>query len=198
MDLPNVAGVEFKEVVGLEGYAVGDDGSVWSKRRNNIWRMLKMTVSVAGYHVVTTGPAHKQFKVHRLVAAAFIGACPVGLCVNHMDGVKTNNRPGNLEYVTIGENNSHASRTGLSRQNPGESNHRAKMRDTEISEAIEMLKAGKTQDEVAAFFGVSQSCISKYRRGERRTTSGAPMGEVLSVPENRGGDISTRRNRQCA
>ncbi len=51
--------------------------------------------------------------VHRLVLVAFVGPCPEGLEVNHKNGIKTDNRLANLEYVTRSENNLHAFRTGL-------------------------------------------------------------------------------------
>lgn len=49
-------------------------------------------------------------KVHRLVAEAFLGAREAGMTINHMDGDKTNNFVGNLEYVTNQENIRHAHR----------------------------------------------------------------------------------------
>ena len=39
-----------------------------------------------------------------LVAMAFIGERPEGQVINHKDGIKNNNIPSNLEYITYGEN----------------------------------------------------------------------------------------------
>jgi hypothetical protein len=50
----------------------------------------------------TAGAATKT--VHRLVGEAFLGPLQLGMDTNHKDGVKTNNRVTNLEYVTEGEN----------------------------------------------------------------------------------------------
>jgi len=50
--------------------------------------------------------------VHRLVAAAFYGVNN-NLVVNHKNGIKTDNRPENLEYITQAENVQHALDTGL-------------------------------------------------------------------------------------
>lgn len=52
--------------------------------------------------------------LHVLVAKEFIGPCPKGKEeVNHKDGVKSNNKWTNLEYVTHKENQEHASRNAL-------------------------------------------------------------------------------------
>ena len=55
----------------------------------------------------------KQRSVHRLVLEAFVGPCPDGMETNHRDGVKTNNRLENLEYVTRSQNQIHALALGL-------------------------------------------------------------------------------------
>lgn len=54
-------------------------------------------------------------KVHRLVAAAFLGDRLAGMTVNHINGDKADNHVENLEYVTNKENCWHAHRVIESR-----------------------------------------------------------------------------------
>lgn len=61
----------------------------------------------------------KLFLIHRLVALAFLGKPKLGYCVNHIDGIKTNNNINNLEWVTYSQNTKHAYKLGLMKDSYG-------------------------------------------------------------------------------
>lgn len=56
---------------------------------------------------------NKNYTIHSLVANYIIGDRPKDFVVNHIDGNKLNNRPINLEYVTVADNIKHSIETGL-------------------------------------------------------------------------------------
>lgn len=74
-------------------------------------RELSVFFSPDGYHKVKMN--NKGVMIHHLVAHVVLGPRPEGLVINHKDGIKTNNRPENLEYVTQAENIQHAIDHGL-------------------------------------------------------------------------------------
>lgn len=71
--------------------------------------------NLRGYHrVLLLKNGHrKNVQVHRLVAKAFIPNPENKPQVNHINGVKNDNRVDNLEWVTASENKQHAFDTGL-------------------------------------------------------------------------------------
>jgi hypothetical protein len=107
-------------VVGYEGYycvsSLGRVRSELSRGRGKAGKILTLGFD-RGRDYLQIGLSRegkqKHFKVHVLVAAAFIGERPAKMDINHTDGVKTNNRRENLEYVTRSENVLHAFRMGL-------------------------------------------------------------------------------------
>lgn len=66
--------------------------------------------------------------MHRLVALAYLGN-PTGnkIEVNHKDGVKSNNKLDNLEWVTRSENRKHAYRIGLRKPLPSSNIEKASL-----------------------------------------------------------------------
>ena len=70
---------------------------------------------------------------HRMIWEHFNGPIPPELQINHINGVKTDNRLQNLELVTQSENTKHAYRTGLASAK-GTRNGRAKLTDLMVGE----------------------------------------------------------------
>lgn len=96
----------FKPIQGWPGYEVGDKGTVVSLNYNHTGKRHALEpkpydklghVQVSLYRKGEK-PVHR--KVHQLVAEAFIGPCPDGLVINHIDSNPANNRADNLEYIT--------------------------------------------------------------------------------------------------
>lgn len=102
-----------------ECYEVSNLGNVrrtLKRRRYPAYGLLVQVPNHKGYPQVLLSHAPDRPKtrmVHRLVAIAFLGYGPEGSECNHKDGVKTNNRVENLEWVTPKENSQHAVRLGL-------------------------------------------------------------------------------------
>lgn len=103
--------MESKEYLGK--YIVYENGDVYSKKYK---RLLKTIINDNGYSSVTVN--YKQTSLHRIIALLFINNPLNKKCVNHINGIKTDNRIENLEWCTHSENNYHAYRTGLKKPTP--------------------------------------------------------------------------------
>jgi len=103
-----VQGETWRPIPGFEGrYEVSDLGRVWTHVSN---RLMKPSLDSSGRPAVCI--AHRALRVHRLVAAAFLGPCPEGQEVRHLNGDRTDNRLSNLAYGTHQENVADAFRHG--------------------------------------------------------------------------------------
>jgi len=71
-----------------------------------------------GYLSITlkdSSKPEKKYLIHRLVAEAFIENKHNKPCVNHINGIKNDNRVENLEWCTYSENTRHSLKNGCSR-----------------------------------------------------------------------------------
>lgn len=149
---------EWRDVLGFEGvYTVSNIGGVKSRGRP-----LKQFKDTDGYFMVVLRcrPKKRVAKVHALVAEAFIGPRPKGLVINHKNGIKTDNRVENLEYVTQKQNNRHAMDSGL-HDTRGEKAHFAKLMPEDVIEIRRLSEAGMSRAAIGRQFGVSGQAITK-------------------------------------
>lgn len=96
-------------------YSVSDLGRVRNNDSGLILSQTRLTHhGYVTYRLMADG-RWREFRGHRLVAAAFLGE-PTGPVVRHLDDVKTNNVVGNLAYGNQSDNMFDAVRNGTSKK----------------------------------------------------------------------------------
>ncbi len=160
-DLPRVADAEIRQLHHFPGYAVGDDGSVWSKRSDSRhWLRLKPSSSRAGYQFVRVRGAKGAVSrnVHRLVLEAFVGRRPEGMQCRHLNGNPQDNRLCNLKWGTPKENAADKRVHGTHLQ--GEDAPGSRLTEKQALIIRFLADAGYPRKDVADAFGVSCHAVN--------------------------------------
>lgn len=157
-----------------DGYEVSTDGQVRSWK-SGAPRILKPAIA-NGYPRVSLSidGESKFYYIHRLVAGIFLPNLENKPCVNHLNGVKTDNRVENLEWCTYAENNRHAHDTGLAAQ--GELHAKAKLTNDQIVH-IRTNSDDLSTYALAKQFNVSQPTISNVQIGKTYRNAGGTARE---------------------
>lgn len=112
---------EWRPIPGHDGYEASSLGRVRSPRR--VLKPWGSNNKIGHLKVGLDGG--KRMWVHRAVLLAFVGPCPPGLEVRHLNGEPTDNRVENLRYGTHAENMQDMAAHGRGNRagRPGPRNH---------------------------------------------------------------------------
>lgn len=152
--------LEFKPIPNHEDYLINERGDVFSKKYN---RILAMGYDTHGYVIVSLmygdkGKRHgRNYPVHRLVAQTFIPNPNNFSVVNHINGIKTDNRVENLEWCTQKYNCEHASKSNLLQT--GSLRYNAKLKEEYIFWIKKMNSVGISSTLIAKVYDVTPTTI---------------------------------------
>ena len=111
-------------------------------------RILKVSTNAINWYRYTRLNG-VNVHIHRLIAETFIPNPENKPQVNHINGIKSDNRVENLEWVSGSENIQHAFNTGLKKYRP------RRMDRAGVIAAREAWEAGFPKKEIAEYFKIA-------------------------------------------
>ena len=162
----------WKDIDGYEGlYQVSNFGRIKSlpktwicgnkkSKRFKPETLLKPSYITCGYLQVWLSKDNvpKSYRVHRLVAKSFIPNPNNKETINHINGIKDDNRVENLEWNTIQENLNHALVNNLRVFAKGEKHGNSVLNKEKVLE-IRKMEGFYTKTDIAKKFNVSHKTI---------------------------------------
>jgi len=168
---------KWTDIPGYEGlYSISIDGKVKAYPRtyksgphHSVVKYIpeyfpKITLNNSGYLIVSLSKdaVRNLHPIHRLIAITFIPNPSAFPEVNHINGNKTDNNIGNLEWITRSENLKHAHKTGLIivKHTKGSGNGRSILNEEKVKDIKARISIGQKTGKIAKLYGVKRHVIS--------------------------------------
>lgn len=171
-------------------YGVNKDGVVFNVKTGHI---LTPVVKNGYFGVRLSRDAKVTFKsVHLLVYDAFIGGRKPGMHIDHINGIRTDNRIINLRQVTPEQNN--ANRLHLVR---GENVNTAKLTEADVMDIRKEKAAGANSRTLAERYGISKGAINRVATGKTwKHLPALPVDNMLWSDATTTGAMSGKKLRE--
>lgn len=141
------------------GYAFDEDGVAYNKDGS-----IKSVVDNGKGYPITSFYYDGKLTtkaVHRIVSELWLGPCPEGSEVDHINNDRWDFRPSNLRYVSKSENNQKSYDSG-NRDVSGEKNANAKLTVYDVLFIRTLYEeGGLSMSALADKFNVTKTCISR-------------------------------------
>lgn len=153
----------FGRVKSLKRTRVGKGGGIYGVKEKILKCGRKGSYDQAAIH---DGNGKRKYAlVHRLVAEAFLPNPEIKPCINHKNGIKTDNRIENLEWATYSENSIHAIKNGLFVPEKGSERFCAKLNEKIVLGIKLRIKNGHKLKDIAKEHKLNPVTISNIKTG---------------------------------
>lgn len=162
-----------KDIKNYEGlYSISDDGMCFSYRSNRYLKPQRFSGKKYWYYTLCKDGARTKYKIHRLVAEAFIPN-PLGLPqVNHKDEDPSNNKVNNLEWCNANYNVNYGTRNKKTSEKML-GNRNAPMKKVEqLTLNGEVIKEWESISEASRALHLQTSGITRACQGKINSSGG--------------------------
>lgn len=171
---------QWRPCPGLYRYEVSNLGNI---RRVSTGRLVKAHINarqrnrfITVYAECVNGkPKHRTKRVAPLIALAFLGPPPPGLEIDHVNGIKTDDRAANLRYVTKSENITRSYH--LQNLHPNRRSGDAPVTQDEHDEMVRLAREGVSQVEIGKKLGRNNSTVCRHLSGKVRARVSIPPAQ---------------------